>query len=167
MKKSAFTLIELLVVIAIIGILSLSVFTILESARTDARATNALQMLQQIKKAFHVDYANQVSYPTEAELGLSNPSINTLVDQGYLPSLSEDLDYRLFGQYTISYDNDGGARAECASNFSGVNLIAGPEADIIEAIEKVADGEDGACGQIRSVDNALLYNIQLDSSKFP
>jgi prepilin-type N-terminal cleavage/methylation domain-containing protein len=49
--KHAFTLIELLVVIAIIGILSLSVFTILESARVDARKAQSLQNASNLERA--------------------------------------------------------------------------------------------------------------------
>jgi prepilin-type N-terminal cleavage/methylation domain-containing protein len=51
MNKSAFTLIELLVVIAIVGILSLGVFTILESARVDARVAQALQNASNLERA--------------------------------------------------------------------------------------------------------------------
>jgi prepilin-type N-terminal cleavage/methylation domain-containing protein len=169
--KQGFTLIELLVVIAIIGILSLGVFTILESARTQARAANAVQMLQQIEKAIQVEYASQARYPTEGEFGLgSNPEINTLIDNGYLSSLSSGVDYNI-QDISIEYDNDRDSRGECGSSGDGVAIfirnVPSGKMDVVNEIETLVDGNDDSCGKIQTTSNSLFYRLQNDADKFP
>ncbi len=88
MKKVGFTLIELLIVIAILGILSVVVFTSLQSAREGARSAAAVQQLQKIYDAIrfqHIDtglYPNNLTYLCEPldeisstnEFRISDPS---------------------------------------------------------------------------------------------
>lgn len=62
--KKGFTLIELLVVVAIIGMLSSVVLASLNTARTSARTTRAIQDLKQIQTALELYYNANNSYPS-------------------------------------------------------------------------------------------------------
>ncbi|MFW0871322.1 MAG: type II secretion system protein [Patescibacteria group bacterium] len=164
--KQGFTLIELLVVIAIIGILSLGIFTQLESARTQARAARAVQMFQQIEKAIQVEYASVARYPRENEM--PGDDINTIINNGYLSGLSPNVDYKIDGK-DVRYDNDGDSREECSGvTTAGASLYVEMSDELKTAIENLVDGGDGEnCGKIRSFNSILLYRLQNDPSKFP
>lgn len=100
MKEKGFTLIELLVVIAIIGVLSSVVLASLNDARTKSRDTKRLSDMKQMQIALDLYYLEHGTYPVTDGLGcgswdVSGPEgsgtfINTLVNEGYLPSHLKD-----------------------------------------------------------------------------
>jgi len=64
-KKSGFTLIELLVVIAIIGILAAAVLTRLDQAQAQARDTQRISDMRQIRTALEMYFVDYGHYPDE------------------------------------------------------------------------------------------------------
>ena len=62
--KRGFTLIELLVVVAIIGMLSSVVLASLNTARSTARTTTAVQDLKQLQTALELYYNDNNAYPS-------------------------------------------------------------------------------------------------------
>jgi len=82
LKRTGFTLIELLVVIAIIGILSTTVMTSLNVARSKARDARRISDTYQMQLALQMYYDTQGRYP--AELSSLTPT--------YINSIPKDPD---------------------------------------------------------------------------
>ena len=172
-KQKGFTLIELLVVIAIIGVLSSVLILVIKPSDqiNKAKAAKIAKDLKLIEKAFRLtaadDMENYNLYPTEAELGLSNPQIATLVDNGTLKYISRDIGLDL-GSGVYRYDNDGDTYVP--TNCPGTNNAAGhgilvysissSDLDVVNELDSIFDSGNGLnCGLIRTYNNLLIFYL--------
>lgn len=103
-----FTLIELLVVIAIIGMLSSVVLASLNSARGKARDARRILDLKSMQVALELFYSSYNRYPSATDGNcthltsfLSGGCLQTLVTNGFIPSLPDDPN----GNTQYYYDN--------------------------------------------------------------
>lgn len=106
--KKGFTLIELLVVIAIIGVLASVVLASLNTARGKSRDAARLAQLDEVRKALHVYWLDNGTYPSESVANNGSTGyicktctggINAILDQ-YMGSVPQDPSYN--GSHTNS-----------------------------------------------------------------
>ncbi len=161
-KFRGFTLIELLVVVSILGLLSTFVLANLSDARDRAAIARIMQDFNNIEKAFtlYVDDQEFSAWPTETDLGASNPSVSWLIlntsFSDFMPNTPEPPEGTSYG-----YDNDDDTHTCGGSVIAGVNLLLNSApSNIITGLDQKFDNGDGiACGRLRATGATVLYRI--------
>ena len=172
-KQKGFTLIELLVVIAIIGVLSSVLILVMKPSDqiNKAKAAKIAKDLKLIEKAFQLtaadDMENYNLYPTENELGLSNPMISVMVNGGHLKYVSADIEPDSGSTYGYDNDNDPYPylnNCPGGNTYAGANIVirgdVAHDSDIINNLDKIIDNSDGlGCGKLRTVGGETFFSL--------
>lgn len=111
--KRGFTLIELLVVVAIIGLLASIVLVSLEDARTKARNSAKIQMVQQYVNAIELYRSSNETYPQYG-------SNSSLINSDNYACLGYGNSEPCFGSYDMAGDTS--LNTNIATNFGGDNI---------------------------------------------
>jgi prepilin-type N-terminal cleavage/methylation domain-containing protein len=171
MNKQGFTLIELLVVIAIIGILSLSVFTILNSARQQARDATRASDFAELRKAIRMYYIQKGEYPGmgDSDHRISENCTGTnlytdLIGGGYLDQMPTDPREDIDVCTNMNTFSD-------SSNFFYSWDIQNNGGDICLGINNFESNDDG--GTLAEINHQILQpygafggNANLDDAEF-
>ena len=125
-----FTLIELLVVIAIIGILSSVVLASLNTARADARDSQRLQDMQQLKTAIELCASGTVDYDfTDCDDPEASPGLGDYIQSAPADPLDSSISYTIttsrYGYCIGTGEFEGTIPANDTSCSSGVSKGGG------------------------------------------
>jgi general secretion pathway protein G len=102
-RESGFTILELIIVVAIIGILASIAMPALKPAPTKAKEAVLRTNLVSIRDALDQHYADNGHYP---------PSLEALVDDGYLRDVPRDPITRSTETWEVEYDEPAEGAAE-------------------------------------------------------